>query len=63
MDSLLTTIYLEMTYDSFPILRQLFSRMLPRAFVTALAGYWLLQFVMRRNVLELIKRRELQKDF
>lgn len=63
LDSVLNAFYLEMTYGSFPILRQFFSRMLPRAFVTALAGYWLLQFVMRRNVLELIRRRELQKEF
>ena len=62
-EALVTMIYLDTTYGSFPILSLFFGRMLPRAVVTALAGYWLLRLIMRRNVLGMIRRRELQKEF
>ena len=62
-EALLTVIYLDTTYGSFPLLSLIFTRMLPRAIATSLAGYWLLRIATRRNVLGLIKRRELQKEF
>lgn len=62
LDSLLGTLYLEATYDDFPVVRQFFGRMLPRAMMTALAGYWLLRFILRRNVLPFIRRRDLPKE-
>lgn len=61
-EALMTAIYLNTTYGSVPILSLFFFRMLPRAVVTALAGYWMLRWAMRRNILGVIKRRELQKE-
>ena len=63
IEALLTAIYLDTIYGSFPIFSLFFSSMLPRAIVTAIAGYWLLHAAMRRNVLGMIRRRELQKEF
>lgn len=60
--SLFTTLFLEMTYGSFPILSQLVRRMLPQAVVTAAAGYAILRFTTRRPVLARIRRHELRKE-
>jgi rod shape-determining protein MreD len=60
--SLLAVLFLDMMYGDFPVLGPFFVRMVPRAAVTALAGYLILGFATRRSVLPLLRRRELQKE-
>lgn len=61
-EALFTALFLEATYGSVPLLSLFFRRMVPRAAVTAAAGYWLLRLAARRNVLMLITRRDLQRE-
>ncbi len=61
-EALLTFVYLDMTYGSFPFLSLFFGRMLPRALTTAITGYWLLRAAQRPPILAKIRRQELQKE-
>ena len=60
--SLLTALFLDLIYGGFPMLGPFFVRMVPRAAATTFAGYLILRFATRRNVLPLIRRRSLQKE-
>jgi rod shape-determining protein MreD len=62
IQSLLAAFFLEMTYGSFPLLSQFFRRMVPQAVVTAIAGFLILRYATRREVLAWIRRRELQRE-
>jgi rod shape-determining protein MreD len=60
--SLIAVLFLDVIYGGFPVLGPFFTSMVPRALATALAGHFILRFATRRNVLPLIRRRELQKE-
>ncbi len=60
--SVLTALFLDLMYGGFPVVGPFFSRMVPRAAATVLAGYLILRFATRRSVLPRIRRRELQKE-
>jgi len=62
VEAFMTTLYLDATYGAFPLLSLFFGHILPRTAVTAITGYWLLRIALRKNVLGLIRRRELQKE-
>jgi rod shape-determining protein MreD len=63
VDSLFSTLFLEITYGSVPVVGLFFGRAILRAATTAVAGYALLRLITGKNVLAWIKRRELQKEF
>lgn len=60
--SLAVAFFLATTYGDLPFWSLVFRRMLPGAISTAVIGYFLLRFVVRRDFLRLILRRELQKE-
>jgi rod shape-determining protein MreD len=60
--SLMVIVFLETAYGSVPVWSLIFRRMLPGAAATAVAGYFLLRFATRRDVLRLVLRRELRKE-
>jgi rod shape-determining protein MreD len=60
--SLMIMGFLETVSGSVPVWSLLFRRALPVALATAVAGYFLLRFVTRRQTLRLVLRRELQKE-
>jgi rod shape-determining protein MreD len=62
LESLLAAIFLEMIYGSFPVLSQVFRRMVPQAVLTAAAGFLILRYATRREVLVWILRRDLQRE-
>jgi len=60
--SLGTAFFFSATYGDVPLWQLFFRRMLPAAISTAVIGYFLLRFVVRRDFLRRILRRELQKE-
>ncbi len=60
--SLLSVLFLDLIYGGFPVIGPFFVRMVPRAAATALAGHMILRFATRRDILSMIRRRELQKE-
>jgi rod shape-determining protein MreD len=63
VDSLFSTLFLEITYGSMPVLGLFFGRAILRAVTTACAGYGILRFITGKTVLEWIRRRTLKKEF
>jgi rod shape-determining protein MreD len=61
-ESLISALFLEITYGSVPLVGLFFGRMVPRAFTTALVGYAFLRLMTGKNVLAWLLRRELQKE-
>ena len=61
-ESILSALFLELTYGSVPLVGLFFGRMVPRAITTALVGYTLLRLMTGKNILAWIRRRELQKE-
>jgi rod shape-determining protein MreD len=61
-ESLMIALFFETAYGDVPVVSLLFRRMLPSAVITALAGYFILRYTARRDVLRLIRRRELQQE-
>jgi rod shape-determining protein MreD len=61
-ESLFSALFLEITYESVPLVGLFFGRMVPRAVTTALVGYALLRLMTGKNVLAWLLRRELQKE-
>lgn len=61
-EALLTALFLDIAYGSIPIGSLALRRMLPAAVATALAGYLLLRFVQRRDIVRLVLRRSMQKE-
>jgi rod shape-determining protein MreD len=61
-ESLLSALFLEITYGSVPLVGLFFGRMVPRAVTTALVGYAFLRLMAGKNVLAWLLRRGLQKE-
>jgi rod shape-determining protein MreD len=61
-ESLLSALFLEITYGSVPLVGLFFGRMVPRAITTALVGYAFLRLMAGKNVLAWLLRRGLQKE-
>jgi rod shape-determining protein MreD len=61
-ESLLSALFLEITYGSVPLMGLFFGRMVPRAITTALVGYAFLRLMADKNVLAWLLRRGLQKE-
>jgi rod shape-determining protein MreD len=61
-ESILSALFLELTYGTVPLVGLFFSRMLPRAVTTALVGYALQRLLTGKNVLAWMRRRDLQKE-
>lgn len=61
-ESVLSALFLEITYGSVPLVGLFFGRMVPRAVMTALVGYGLLRLMTGKDVLAWLRRRELQKE-
>jgi len=61
-ESLLSALFLEITYGSVPLVGLFFGRMVPRAITTAVVGYAILRLITGKNSLAWMRRRELQKE-
>jgi len=61
-ESVLSALFLEITYGTVPLVGLFFGRMVPRAVTTALVGYALLRLLTDKNVLAWMRRRELKKE-
>jgi rod shape-determining protein MreD len=63
VDSLFSSLFLEITYGSVPVFSLFFGRAILRAAATACAGYAVVRFITGKTVLEWIRRRTLKKEF
>jgi len=62
LEGIVIAFFLQMFYGSFPFLNLAMSRLLPRALYTGVLGAVLLKLVVRKDVLSVLVRRDIQKE-
>ncbi len=62
IEGLLISVFLQATYGAVPFVTMVTGRLIPQAIYTSLLCVLLLRFANKRNVLRLLKRRDIQKE-
>ena len=61
-EGILISLFLQVTYGAVPFFSMIAGRLLPQALYTSVLGLVLLQLVNRKDILAMLKRRNVQKE-
>ncbi len=62
VEGILISLFLQTTYGEVPFFTMIAGRLVPQAIYTSVLCFFLLRFVNRRDILHLLKRRDIQKE-
>jgi rod shape-determining protein MreD len=62
-EGVLISLFLQVTYGALPFFSMIAGRLLPQALVSGILGLVILQLINRKNVLAMLIRRNVQKEF
>jgi rod shape-determining protein MreD len=62
VEGILISLFLQTTYGEVPFFTMIASRLVPQAIYTSVLCFFLLRFADRRDILHLLKRRDIQKE-
>ncbi len=61
-EGILIMLFLQVNYGAVPMVAMITGRLIPQAIYTSVLGFFLLRLVNRRDILRLLKRRNIQKE-